>query len=277
MLTLELPAANATETELIDSARAAVSGCNWIVGQCAAEWTTRYARGRTDADFAALVELSVDQVYQRRRVWETFGDVYGEYPSLRWSHFYTAVAWDDAPECLHWAAENEATVAEMRAWRRASRGEDLEQAADLGSGSALADDPSIAALPKLPARVVDPSDDATGGRRSERAATDADDDNDVPFQPNMPGSANRETAGESEYAPFRKDAGSKPPSAESDDEPADRPADQIARRVTGTLERLVGVLTPQILASFRTLPQKDRARLVEAVRVLADRLTALET
>ena len=63
----------------------------------------RFARGRTDADFAQLVGLSADQVFQRRRVWETFADVYSGYPALKWSHFYVAVAWDDAAECLQWA------------------------------------------------------------------------------------------------------------------------------------------------------------------------------
>ena len=39
--------------------------------------------------------------------------------------FSPIATWDDAPECLQWADENQATVAEMKAWRRALRGEDL--------------------------------------------------------------------------------------------------------------------------------------------------------
>ena len=41
--------------------------------------------------FGAMVGLSSDQVYQRRRVWETFGDVSESYPSLKWSHFSSVV------------------------------------------------------------------------------------------------------------------------------------------------------------------------------------------
>src|SRR3954447_26418874 len=108
-----------TEHDLISRAQVAVSQCNWVVGECAQTWTQKYARGRTDGDFAALLGLTADQVYQRRRVWETFADVYASYPGLKWSHFYAALNWDDAPECLQWADENQSTVAEMKAWRRA--------------------------------------------------------------------------------------------------------------------------------------------------------------
>ena len=118
-----------TEAELIQRAQLALSSCSWEVGECAAQWTQRFARGRTDADFAMLIGLSADQVYQRRRVWETFADVRANYPALKWSHFYSALTWEDAAECLEWAQEIQATVAEMKAWRRAQRGEDLTQAA----------------------------------------------------------------------------------------------------------------------------------------------------
>jgi hypothetical protein len=266
---------DASEPELIRIAQQALSRCNWVVGQCACEWTRRYARGRTDADFAQLVGLSADQVYQRRRVWETFGDVVDRYPSLRWSHFYIALNWDDAPECLQWAEENGATVAETRAWRRALRGEDLEAPAD---DSTMGDDPSIGRLAAIPADVRSPSDDAFD--RSGRRADDRDDsDADVPFEATV-SSSNRSTAGSDgdDYAPFRKDAGSAPPRETTEESlPDERPAGQIARRVISTLERVVTVLTPQIVAAFRSLPEKDRSRLVAAVRLLADRVTALDS
>ncbi len=47
-----------TESEefLIERAQNALNSCNWVIGECAAEWTQKYARGRTDADLApALV------------------------------------------------------------------------------------------------------------------------------------------------------------------------------------------------------------------------------
>ncbi|MBX3438790.1 MAG: hypothetical protein KF861_14950, partial [Planctomycetaceae bacterium] len=119
-----------TEEDLIQRAQEALNQCNWVIGECAAAWTERYARGRTDADFGSRIGLSSDQVYQRRRVWETFGDVRSEYPRLKWSHFYAALNWDDAAECLGWAEEMQATIAEMKAWRRAQHGEDLTERAD---------------------------------------------------------------------------------------------------------------------------------------------------
>ena len=88
-----------TEQELISAARLAISNCNWTVGECAAQWTERYAKGRTDADFGELIGLSGDQIYQRRRVWETFADVRDDY-ELKWSHFYVSLTWTDSSECL---------------------------------------------------------------------------------------------------------------------------------------------------------------------------------
>ena len=116
-----------SEEAIIAEAREAMSVSNWTVGECVAKWTKKYARGRTDADFGSLIGLSGDQVYSRRRVWERFGKFRNntELPWLAWSHYFAAVSWEDWETCLKWAAENEATVAEMRAWRRAQHGEDL--------------------------------------------------------------------------------------------------------------------------------------------------------
>jgi hypothetical protein len=274
MTDLDLPTAEMTEQDLIRTAQLALSRCNWVVGKCAADWTQRYARGRTDSDFAQLVGLSADQVYQRRRVWETFGDVYADYPSLRWSHFYVSLTWDDAPECLQWSDENGATVAEMRAWRRALRGEDLSEVAD---ESALGDDPSMGRLTALPADVREPWDEDGQGSGSRNERRESSDD-DVPFVSGSVTSANRETtAGDGDYAPFRKDAASPPPKSSGDDESAsERPAGQIAKRVISTLERVVSIMTPQIVASFRTLPERDRIRLAQAVSTLAERVATLD-
>lgn len=114
-----------SEKNLLESAAEIMSESSWLIGRCAAEWIKRYSRGRTDADFGSLIGLTTDQVYQRRRVWETFMDVRANYPNIHWAHFYSALEWDDATECLKWANEVKARVNEMRAWRRAQHGEDL--------------------------------------------------------------------------------------------------------------------------------------------------------
>ncbi|MCA9118454.1 MAG: hypothetical protein KDA79_25490, partial [Planctomycetaceae bacterium] len=119
-----------SEEKLISVARDAVSQCNWVVGECATQWTQKYARGRTDNDFGQMVGLSGDQIYQRRRVWVQFGEMHKQFPNLKWSFFYVALNWDDAEECLSWANDTSATVAEMRAWRRARLGGDLNSEPD---------------------------------------------------------------------------------------------------------------------------------------------------
>lgn len=113
------------EQELIEWARSIITKSAWSLGEAASEWCQKYARGRTDADFAALLDCKPDYISERRRVYETFADVRSEYGSLSWSHFKVCVPWDDAPECLAWAEQNKASVAEMRAWRRLQHGEDL--------------------------------------------------------------------------------------------------------------------------------------------------------
>ena len=274
MTGLDLPASTISEDDLLQTARDALSRCNWIVGKCAAEWTERHARGRTDADFAELVGLSADQVFQRRRVWETFGDVFEDYANLKWSHFYVGLTWDDAPECLQWADENGATIAEMRAWRRALRGEDLSEPAE--ELSPLGDDPNAARLVSVSSDVRSPEEAANSreaGHERERGQREGD---DIPFTPSTVASANREREGDG-YAPFRKDAGSVPPEQTSEEVEEEKPAGQIAKRVISTLERIAGVLAPPIIARFRSLPEKDRQRLVAAARTLADRVAVLES
>src|SRR4029077_11380043 len=108
----ELKLHDESEEQLVTRAQEAVSLCRWVVGECASTWTQRYARGRTDGDFAVLIGLSGDQVYQRRRVWDTFAALRDEFETLKWSHFYAALNWDDARDCLSWADETHSTVAE---------------------------------------------------------------------------------------------------------------------------------------------------------------------
>ena len=255
-----------TEDEVLQAARNAISQCNWVVGECAATWTEKYAKGRTDADFGALVGLSADQVYQRRRVWETFSDVRESYPSLKWSHFYVALNWDDASECFTWAEENQAAVAEMKAWRRLQHGEDLTEEA---SWEELA----IGQLPSEPALVRDPQASARDGSDTKGqggAATSA---------AAVPAAARQTDDGGSSYAPFRKGAGSPAPQEESGDVAVSvrpRPTtDQLVKRMTSSVERYSRLLTPEFSEQFERLPEKMRVRFLAAVRDLSTRASKL--
>ncbi len=238
-----------SENELITRAQSAVSTCNWVVGECAAEWTQRYSRGRTDADFGVLVGMSGDQVYQRRRVWETFGDVSGEYPGLRWSHFYVALNWDDAPECLQWAQENDATVAEMKAWRRAMRGEDLTAEPE---GEDEGFEAGISFVPTEPTVVRDADQAPGNGGGGEGSAAGGSGRSGEMVSDTVPAFAREsESPGMATQAPAADQSG---PSVE-----------QMIKRMTGTLERINKALTPDVLEQFSALPAKSRQRFVSAL------------
>lgn len=246
-----------TEEQLISRAQVAVSRCNWVVGECAAAWTERYAKGRTDVDFGALVGMSADQIYQRRRVWETFGEVHEKFPHLKWSHYYVALNWEDAQECLEWADENEATVAEMRAWRRAMRGEDLSEPPPFDT---WAGEPTVGYVPTDPVAVRDP-DETTAARKGEGG-------DGVPSrEPGRP---------EQGYAPFRKDAGSAPGEGGNSESIAPPPnAEQIFKRLVGTLERMNRALTPEFLNKWDHFPDNLRDKFVQALAEMREKTADL--
>lgn len=251
-----------TEAALIARAQLALSHCNWEVGECAALWTKRFARGRTDADFAALVGLSPDQVYQRRRVWETFGDVCDNYAHLKWSHFYAAINWDDAAECLQWAQDVQAGVAEMRAWRRAQHGEDLSEASadeSMGFGTA-----------ELTVTTESAPFDADQTRMSARpAGTIAEG-----MQSAALSAGGADANVNSAYAPFREDAATPPPHESSErQEPT---TEQLVKRMTSAIERCHGAMTPQFLKQFDKLPDKVRKRFLKSVEQLSEKVAELE-
>ncbi len=257
-----------SEEQLVSRAQEAVSLCRWVVGECAAQWTARYARGRTDGDFAALIGLSADQVYQRRRVWETFAEVRDEFPSLKWSHFYSALSWDDARECLAWAQETHSTVAEMRAWRRARRGEDLSVEAP--------EDEAVRFIPGEPELVQVPGKSGGSAPKGEgrSAAGSVDGERAV-----LAGVARQGGAGDNDYAPFRPDAITPPPrepAAETTGGIAEPPStEQLTKRLTATLERFVKLMSPQFRRDFRKLPEPVRERFRKAIAELTAHVAEL--
>jgi len=265
-----------TEQELIHRAQTAVSNCNWTVGECAAQWTKKFARGRTDADFGELVGMSGDQVYQRRRVFETFADVQTQYASLKWSHFYIALNWEDSTECLSWASDNAATIAEMKAWRRLQRGEDItndpsdDEAATQWGGdgaSAFGEYGSQSATPvrsesdlELPAvRVASSGSDSNRGSREVATA---------------------DTAGlsQGEYAPYRTGA-TKPPREVLDEVPGSQPSvsvEQSVKRLSVMIERCAKAITPEVQRNFSQLPEKVRTRFLASLMDLRERTADLK-
>lgn len=256
-----------SEEQLVQRAQAALSECRWTVGECAALWTKKYARGRTDADFAALVGLTGDQIYQRRRVFEVFAEQRLQFIALKWSHFYTALAWDDAAECFAWAQENKATVAEMKAWRRAVRGEDLSLEPEaLALPDSGAND-AIQFVPDESSFVQDPSGYGMGGRRGEGGVRLPSGE----MVETVAGAARELEPGEG-YAPFRANAGTVPgkgPPEKSGPPPEPIPPEQMVKRMTATLERCLKIFTPEFRREFRKLPEPVKNKLVKAVGELS--------
>ncbi|MHC4876261.1 MAG: hypothetical protein ACYTGL_07170 [Planctomycetota bacterium] len=261
-----------TEQELVSTARMAISNCNWTVGECAAQWTTRYSRGRTDADFGQMVGLSGDQIYQRRRVWESFADVQSAYPGLKWSHFYVALTWTDSAECLAWANENEATIAEMKAWRRMQNGEDLtvESEAELDM-AAIAPGYGDAVVTMTPEQFGE-SDGAPGTSDSFDESIASANRVDAVSNSNEEGQAE----GEAAYAPFRKDAAS-PPQKEGrpDSQPVGLDPEQAFKRATTAIERCNKMLVEHVLDGFGDLDEKLRIRFLTAVENFNEKVAGL--
>ena len=261
-----------SEEQLVSRAQEAVSQCRWVVGECAAKWTERYARGRTDADFASLIGLTADQIYQRRRVWETFAGVRGEFTTLKWSHFYASLNWDDAADCLRWAEETRSTVAEMRAWRRAQRGEDLTIDA--------ADDEAVGRIPAVTDFVREPAEDESADFDSEigagRPAT-GDARAVLAGLPRQSGAGEGETG--DDYTPFHSGAITPPARDERAEVAAGAPepptTEQHVRRMTNSLERFVKVMTPQFRREFRKLPAEVKERFHQAVGELTSHVAEL--
>ena len=217
-------------------------------------------------------------------MYETFGDVPDRSPALKWSHFYTALNWDDAAECLAWADENEATVAEMRAFRRALHGEDLSEAnAEAPPADDFAGDPHVIRLSGERTAVRDP-DEYAGGGAGETASGERppwDEDGEASDRPQTLAAAARQfgpehsgkDGGGDDYAPFRPGAMSVPGEGPGDDA-ADR-ADATAARVAKALSRLDATLTEEVIASFRGLTGERRDDLAAAAQAVLGKVTEL--
>lgn len=111
-----------------------VSSTNWEKGRIINQWR------------AALVDAGVpptecsDEAWSRRvgsvtgqhvgrlrRVYQRFGQSYGEYPGLYWSHFQAALDWDDAEMWLEGAVQSRWSVSQMRHQRWESLGAVAEE------------------------------------------------------------------------------------------------------------------------------------------------------
>jgi hypothetical protein len=164
-----------------------VSTTNWEKGRIIYEWRAALvAAGAPAAEYSddawsrRVGSLTGQHAGRLRRVYERFGDVHESYAGLYWSHFQTAIDWNDAEMWLEGALQNRWSVADMRRERwQAFGGSDAQLQHDADAAADF-DDDSIDG----PAEVLAPdaASDVTGvgsttskqNGRSTSAFDDAD-------------------------------------------------------------------------------------------------------
>lgn len=148
-----------------------VSQTNWEKGRIIVEWRqalvdqSAAVTAYSDEAWAKQVGAVTSQhVGRLRRVFDRFGESYGSYRSLYWSHFLAALDWDDAELWLEGASRSDWSVSQMRRTRTESMGGDP-------ANEALRDEELIAS--ELDDGFVGlVQEDEEGDARSDRDASD---------------------------------------------------------------------------------------------------------
>ncbi len=163
-----------------------VSTTNWEKGRIISEWrTAKQTAGKdvseySDESWAALVgEVTSQHVGRLRRVFDQFGEVYGEYEGLYWSHFHAALDWNDAEIWLEGALQKGWSISQMRHQRDKAHGKTDDDAEV--SATKIAVDEHATSSGKM-SEVVDPDDvEYAGTDAAERGESrPADDTDDMP-------------------------------------------------------------------------------------------------
>jgi len=128
--TLENPvdAPESTRSDISDAASKPFVGrwhklaseTNWEKGRIILEWRNALIEAKapssqySDEAWANRVGfVTCQHIGRLRRVFERFGDTYGEYPKLYWSHFWAAIDWDDAELWLEGASSSRWSISQM--------------------------------------------------------------------------------------------------------------------------------------------------------------------
>lgn len=113
----------ASVEELKQEGHKVTTASNWTFGEIASRLVAEH--NWTDQQVADEFGKSQQSVNYARRIFERFYQRAGKHVFV-WRDWMKVVAWSDADKCLDWAEEQEATFAEMAAWRRAQNGEDIK-------------------------------------------------------------------------------------------------------------------------------------------------------
>ncbi len=201
---------NSTAVAAIDTASAPylgqwhrlVSTTNWEKGRIIQEW--RMALSSADAPAAEYSDeawsnrvgnVTGQHVGRLRRVFERFGPIAAEFSGLYWSHFQSALDWDDAEMWLEGAVQSRWSVAEMRRQRSETRGAAEGRGSDGTDITGNSPDEDFAPLPyemtetnsstTLAATAPGGEDDADTENRHRSTGDDefaeSDSEEDAPF------------------------------------------------------------------------------------------------
>ena len=115
------PLIDATSQPYVGRWNHLVSTTNWEKGRIITEWRAALVAagapvtGYADEAWARQVGgVTGQHVGRLRRVYQRFGQKHDDYPDLFWSHFQSALDWDDAELWLEGALQSDWSVSEMR-------------------------------------------------------------------------------------------------------------------------------------------------------------------
>jgi hypothetical protein len=96
------------------------SETNWEKGRIITQWRAALiasgvpANQYSDEAWASRVgHVTCQHIGRLRRVYDRFGETYGEYPKLYWTHFWAAIDWDDAELWLEGASRSRWSISKM--------------------------------------------------------------------------------------------------------------------------------------------------------------------
>ena len=101
-----------------------ISTTNWDKGKIICQWRAALIEEKapateySDDAWSQLVGgVTPQHVGRLRRTSERFGEVFGDYKGLFWSHFYAALDWEDAEMWLEGAVQSKWSISGMRQQR----------------------------------------------------------------------------------------------------------------------------------------------------------------
>ena len=128
-----------TSTEYLGRWNRLVSTTNWEKGRIICQWREALIQSEaptssyTDEAWSRWVgNVSPQHTGRLRRVFRRFGETCEQYNGLYWSHFQTALEWDDAEMWLEGAVQNGWSISQMRhqRWQATGAPEELKPRAE---------------------------------------------------------------------------------------------------------------------------------------------------